>query len=90
MTSDWAALVYALCLLASCVCAGLLLRSWRHNRTRLLLWTALSFAFLALNNLGLFLDMVLFPAVNLSLLRIIPSLMAVAVLLYGFVWESDR
>jgi hypothetical protein len=90
MIADWAALVYALCLLASCVCAGLLLRSWRRTRTRLLLWTALSFAFLALNNLGLFLDMVLFPTMDLWPLRFTPSLIAVAVLLYGFVWESDR
>jgi lipopolysaccharide export LptBFGC system permease protein LptF len=86
----WPATVYALCLVASCICAALLFRSWRHNRTRLLLWTAVSFSFLALNNLGLFLDMVLFPATDLWFLRLTPSLIAVAVLLYGFIWESDH
>jgi hypothetical protein len=90
MTGQWATLVYALCLLASCACAALLFRAWRRNRTRLLLWTAVSFVFLALNNLGLVADMVFFPATDLWLARFTPSLIAVAVLLYGFVWESDR
>src|ERR1051326_1415954 len=50
MTHFWAAAVYALSLVASLLCAFLLMRAWRLVRTRLLLWTAIGFGFLALNN----------------------------------------
>jgi len=82
--------VYVLCFLASSACAALLLRAWRQARSRLLLWTAVSFVFLALNNLALVLDMVVFPAVDLRILRRAPALAAIAVLLYGFIWEIER
>ena len=81
-------IVYGLCLLASLLCAWLLYRAWRQSRSRLLFWTATSFAFLALNNLFLVADLVVFPTVDLWLLRQAASLTAVAVLLYGFVWEG--
>jgi hypothetical protein len=83
-----AALVYGLCLLASLACALLLARAWRQSRTRLLLWTAVAFGFLALNNLFLVADMVVFPTVDLWPWRQAASLLAVGVLLYGFIWES--
>jgi hypothetical protein len=82
--------VYILCLVTSCVCAGLLLRAYVRSRTRLLLWTALSFVWLAINNLFLVADMVIFPDVDLWLLRPATALIAIAVLLYGFVWEAER
>ena len=90
MTEMGGALVYALCLLASALCAGLLLRAWRQSRSRLLLWTATAFVFLALNNLFLVLDMVVFPDVFLWPWRQATSLAAVAVLLYGFIWEAEQ
>ncbi len=83
-----AALVYGLCLLTSLACALLLARAWRQTRTRLLLWTAIAFGFLAVNNLFLVADMVVFPAVDLWPWRQTASLMAIGVLLYGFIWES--
>ncbi len=89
MTETASALVYTLCLLASALCAGLLLRSWSHSRSRLLLWTAVAFVLLALNNLMLVADRVLFPGVYLWPYRQVFSLGAVAVLLYGFIWESE-
>ena len=82
--------VYVLCLVTSSVCAGLLLRAYLRSRTRLLLWTALAFVCLALNNLALVADMVIFPDVDLWLLRPLAALAAIAVLLYGFVWETER
>lgn len=83
-------LVYGLCLLASSACAFLLLHAWRQTRSRLLFWTALGFGCLAMNNLFLVGDMVLFPTVELWPGRVIPSIAAVAVLLYGFIWEAER
>lgn len=90
MTNLAAYAVYVLCLVTSGACAALLLRAWFQARSRLLLWTAVSFVFLALNNLGLVLDMIVFPGVDLGILRRAPALAAVAVLLYGLIWEIER
>jgi len=84
------AIVYGLCLLASGLCALLLLRSWRQSRSRLLLWTATAFVFLAINNLFLVGDMVIFPEVNLWYFRQAASLVAIGVLVYGFIWEAEQ
>lgn len=83
-------LVYSLCLVGSLACATLLLNAWRHTRSRLLFWTALGFGFLAVNNLFLVGDLVLFPAVDLWPFRQVASAAAVGVLLYGFIWEAER
>lgn len=82
-------LVYALCALTSVFCALLLARGYRRNRSRLLLYTALCFAGLAVNNLLVFVDIVLLPAVDLSVWRSVAAVSAVGILLYGFVWEVD-
>jgi hypothetical protein len=81
--------VYGLCLVTSAVCAALLLRSYRASRTKLLLYTAAGFVFLAINNLFLVGDMVVFPNVDLWPWRQAASLAAVAVLLYGFTFEVE-
>ena len=83
-------LVYSLCLAASLACAFLLLATWRRSRTRLLFWTALGFVFLAVNNLFLVADLVLFPTFDLWPWRQAATAASVAVLLYGFVWEAER
>jgi hypothetical protein len=82
------AVVYLLCLATSVGCAFLLLRAWGRTRTRLLLWTSMSFSLLALNNLMLVADMLLFPRVDLTPLRQASTGLALAVLLYGFIWDS--
>jgi hypothetical protein len=83
--------VYILCMLASMTCAGLLTRAWLSSRSRLLLWTAISFGFLALNNLLLVADLVIFVTqVDLLPYRQITSGLAVVTLLYGFIWEVDE
>ena len=89
MTGWMPTAVYGLCLVTSLICAGLLYRSYRAGRSKLLLYTALGFAFLALNNLLLVADMVVFPSVNLWPLRQAASVAAVAVLLYGFTFEVE-
>ncbi len=50
------ALVYMFCFITCAICAGLLVRSWFKTRTRLLLWIAVSFVCLAVNNFFLFAD----------------------------------
>jgi hypothetical protein len=86
----WAPLVYVLCLLTSATCATLLVRGYVRNKTKFLLWSAACFVLLALNNLIAVVDLVILPtAVNLQVARVLASLAAVAVLLYGFIWETD-
>ena len=88
MTDILATIVYLLCFVTSLACAWMLGRSFLKNGTRLLLWSAICFGFLALNNLALVLDMVVWPvSVDLRLLRVSLELVAVVSLIWGFVWE---
>jgi hypothetical protein len=80
--------VYSLCALASIGCAGLLLRAYARERTRLLLWCALCFVGLAVNNVILFADLVVVPEVDLSLVRQLSAFGSVIMLLYGLVWDA--
>lgn len=89
MTPAVQTLIYLLCFATSLLCAWLLARSYRTSRARLLLWTSLCFAFLALNNLLVVLDLLVFPGVDLAIWRQTAALMAVGVLLFGFVWEAE-
>ena len=83
-----ATLVYALCALTSIVCAALLARGYRQSGTRLLLWAALCFTGLALNNVLLFVDLGVVPTMDLSVWRSLPALAGLVVLIYGLVWDT--
>lgn len=80
--------VYVLCMLTSAVCAVLLVRGYRATRVRLLLWSALCFAGLAINNVLLFVDVRVLPATDLSIVRTIPAIAGILLLLYGLIWET--
>lgn len=81
--------VYILCFLTSGACAYLLARNYRRTGARMLMWSSLCFGFLALNNLVVSVDLLILPDVNLALPRLGFSLAAVAVLLFGFVWDME-
>jgi Family of unknown function (DUF5985) len=81
--------IYILCFLTSSACAGLLWRGYGRSGTHLLLWSAICFGFLAGNNLAVILDIMVFPTVDLQLLRHGLALAAVTTLLVGLVWESE-
>jgi len=89
MTEIFPTIVYLLCLLTSAACAWLLGRSYSRNGTRLLLWSSVCFGFLALNNLALVLDLVIFPTSDLRLARLLLALAAVGSLIWGFAWEME-
>jgi hypothetical protein len=84
-----ATVVYVACALTSALCALLLLRSWWADRLRLLLWAAVGFTGLAVNNLLLLLDERVVVGTDLSLLRDVSGFLAVTVLLFGLIWESQ-
>ena len=83
-----ATVVYVLCAATSIICATLLVRSYRRSRVRLLLWSALCFVGLALNNVLLVVDKRVVPDIDLQILRDVSGLAAVSVLLFGLIWES--
>jgi hypothetical protein len=80
--------VYVLCFLTSATCAVLLGRGYARWRAPLLLWSAFGFAGFALNNAGVFFDLVIVPEVDYSVWRKIPAIVGVAAFVYGLVWES--
>ena len=80
--------VYVLCALTSLLCAGLLFRSYRGNRSKLLLWSTLCFTGLAANNVLLFVDLVIVPDIDLRYLRQGSALTGLALLVIGLIWES--
>jgi hypothetical protein len=82
-----ATLIYALCALTSMTAAILLLRGYLSSRARLLLWAGLCFTGLALNNVLLFVDLGLAPELDLSVWRSLPTVIGLALLTYGLVWE---
>jgi len=80
--------VYVLCALTSIICAVLLFRGFRQSGTRLLFWSAWSFVGLALNNLLLFVDLIIVPTIDLGILRAATALIGLMVLVFGLIWES--
>lgn len=80
--------VYLLGVAISTACAFLLLRAYVRSRVRLLLWSALAFVGLALNNVLLYVDLLLLPQTDLSAWRLIPAVMGLALLCYGLIWEA--
>lgn len=84
-----AEIVFILCAITSCACAAALFRGYRKSANRLLLWGALAFCFLGLNNIFLCADMIFFPDVDMNGPAIRNFLAAIAgsLLLYGLISE---
>jgi hypothetical protein len=81
--------VYGSCALLSVVCAVLLTRGYLRSRARFLLWSALCFLGLAINNLLLFADKVIFPDMDLSVWRTSAAAVSLLLLVLGLVWDTD-
>ena len=80
--------IYILCALTSLLCAALLLRAWSRNHARLLLWSAVCFVALSVENLLLLVDVWVVPDVSLVILRRAVALAGVLALLFGLIWEA--
>ncbi len=81
--------LYLLALVTSLACMVLLFRAYAASGMRLLLWSALCFVGLTLNNVLLFLDLVIFTEVDLRPYRLVSALAGLLFLLYGFIWEAE-
>lgn len=84
-----AEVIYLLCTATSLLCGLLLLRGYRRSGTRLLMWSAVCFFCLCVNNIMLFLDVIVLTAsVDLSVWRLLPALLGVALICYGLIEEE--
>jgi hypothetical protein len=90
-----AAIVYILCALTSLACAVMLWRGFAQSRARFLMWSSLCFAGLAVNNVLLFADKVVFPetdgvlGVSFPIWRSVAALIGLALLIYGLIWDAE-
>jgi len=82
-------ILYSLAALTSLACMLLLFRAHARTGLRLLFWSALCFVGLSINNLLLFLDLIVFPDADLRLWRLAAALAGLLALLYGFIWEAE-
>ena len=80
--------VYPLCAITSFLASVLLWSSFRKTGFRLLFWSALCFFGFTLNNVMLFLDVLVFPEIDLAVLRTMPAVLGLGALLFGFIWET--
>jgi hypothetical protein len=83
-----AELTACLCAATSLFAAGLLLAMYVRRRTGLLLWSALGFAGLAANNTLMFIDLVVVPAIDLSMARAGIAAAAMLLLTVGLIAET--
>ena len=79
---------YVLNIVVCLICTILLVRGWRHSRSRLLMWSAACFTALTANNLLILVDVLVVPDIDLSVLRAGTALAGFAILLFGLIWES--
>lgn len=86
-----AELVYITCTLLSIACAVMLLRGYKQTPSQLLLWSSACFGVMALNNVVLFADVIMFPDIEFGGLffRNISGAIAGSLLLFGLVWEMS-
>ena len=80
-------LIYLLCAATALVCSALLLRAYWRGRIPFLLGCGLCFLALAVENVILFLDVVVVPETDLSSLYLATGLTGILLLLYSLIWE---
>jgi hypothetical protein len=75
--------------IATCfLCAILLFRGYMRTHARLLLWSALCFTGLVIENAILYFDMTFIPEISLSILRKAVGLLSMSLLIFGLIWDS--
>jgi hypothetical protein len=80
--------VFILCAATCLICAIMLFRGYARTGVRLLFWSGLCFAGLMIDNIMVYIDLVIVHDISLVVWRKVPGLIAICLLLYGLVWES--
>lgn len=83
------ATVYILTCITTLLCAVMLLRGYARVRRRLLLWSGLCFLGLTVTNVLKVLDLLVFLHTDLYTYRLGSAAIALALLIYGLIWESQ-
>ena len=82
--------LFLLALLTCVTCTVLLFRGYAQSGARIVLWTALCFVGLSINNLLLFFDLAVFiQEADLRIIRHVSALAGLACLIYGFILEDE-
>jgi hypothetical protein len=76
-------------MLVALLCGVLLARGYKQSRQRLLLWSSICFLGIALHSGLIFVDLVMLPSTDLHMLRRGVIAVAMIVLLYGLIWDSE-
>jgi hypothetical protein len=82
-------LLIGIAALTSFACMALLFRNYVASGSRLLLWSALCFVGLTLNNVALFADLFVLANIDLRIARLGAALVGMLFLIYGFIRESE-
>jgi hypothetical protein len=85
-------ILFALVAVSSFTCMVLLFRGYTQRRVQLLLWSAFCFVGLTVNNILVFIDLVIWPGpeVDLRIPRLLASLAGLNCLVYGLIWKTER
>ncbi len=81
--------VYLLSAATAVACGVLLWRAWRQNNVRLLFWSALCFFGLTIDNVLLYIDLIIFPDVEMYNASSIAGLISIMLLLFGLIWDNE-
>ncbi len=80
---------YILSAVTTLICSVLLLRAYSQVRRHLLLWSGLCFVGLTIASLLKIADLLIFLQTDLYSYRLGATAIAMALLLYGLIWESQ-
>jgi hypothetical protein len=81
-------LVYILCAITSLGSAVLLLRGALSRGGGLLFWSSLCFFAMALNNVLLYMNFIVFPDVDLLLASRLATVLGIVLLNIGLIWHA--
>lgn len=82
--------LFLLAIVTSLACMVLLFRGYMRSGLRILMWSGLCFVCLSINNILLFIDLVLLPTnIDLRMFRHGTALAGMLFLIYGFIRESE-
>ena len=81
--------IYSLCAFTCLVAATLLLRGYARTHFRLLFWSGLCFVMLTVSNALNVADRLLPTQIDLIPARLTTALAAVALIVFGLIWERD-